>query len=197
MWKGKLLGFVAVMLINVVQAQLTLENYDPSTIKKINLVDSRGRNTLISPDSLTRPAVYVFLSPECPLCKRYTRELRQLRSDYGSRIFIVGIISGSAYSPEEVKKYQQDYNLNFPLYIDRKKELTNYMGATVTPEVVFLNTSGGTIYRGAIDNWVEELGRPRIKADKLYLENAIRNHSANIPVTIKRSTPKGCLINDF
>jgi hypothetical protein len=54
-----------------------------------------------------------------------------------------------------------NYKLEIPVWIDLKKELSNYLQATVTPEVVLLNKKGELIYRGAIDDWVEKLGQKK------------------------------------
>lgn len=196
MWRWIFIGVITIYCNSVIGQQAG-DFYNISTLKKISLADQRGDLVTLSADSLSIPTVLVFMSPECPLCKRYTKELREIRSVYADKIFVAGVISGNAYSPQEITNFSKEFNLNFPLYIDKGKELTQYLNATVTPEVVFIDPTGSTIYRGAIDNWVEELGRPRIKADKLYLENAINNFINNLPVLVKRSTPKGCLINEY
>jgi hypothetical protein len=53
------------------------------------------------------------------------------------------------------------------------------------------------IYRGAIDDWMNELGQARIKAGKFYLQDAIISGCNRQPVAIRETVAKGCLINDF
>lgn len=170
---------------------------DAGIIAKIQLRNPDGKKLYLLKDSVLRPSVYVFLSPECPLSRNYTKVLNDLQARVGSSIHMIGIISGKAYSPREVKTFISDYAINFPTFIDTDKKLTSYMKATITPEVVFANASGDIIYRGAIDNWVEELGKTRIKPDKTYLIDAIGNFLANEPVLVKQTTPKGCYINEY
>jgi hypothetical protein len=60
-----------------------------------------------------------------------------------------------------------------------------------------VNYKGETIYSGAIDNWLEELGKQKVAASKHYLEDAITESINNKEIVIKRTTAHGCLINDY
>ncbi len=59
------------------------------------------------------------------------------------------------------------------MIIDKNKKLTKYIAATVTPEVMLLNGNGEMIYSGAIDDWIQELGKQKLKASRYYLQDAI------------------------
>jgi thioredoxin-related protein len=141
--------------------------------------------------------LFVFLSPECPLSQNYTLVLNNLEKKFGKELKSYGIIPGRAYSIQEVRQFAGDYKLEIPVWIDLKKELSNYLQATVTPEVVLLNKKGELIYRGAIDDWVEKLGQKKVKARVHYLEDAIKAYLDNKSVRVKSTKPVGCLINEF
>lgn len=144
-----------------------------------------------------KPLVFVFLSPECPLCKNYTITLNTLFKNYQSDIDLIGIIPGRSYSAETIKKFKKDFSVRFPIYIDKKKSLTNFIGATVTPQVFFLQDNGIALYSGAIDDWIVSLGKKKSKIDIKYLENAIISYKKGIPIKITYVPPVGCLINDL
>jgi hypothetical protein len=69
--------------------------------------------------------------------------------------------------------------------------------ATVTPEAILMDENGQVVYRGAIDDWVVELGKKKLKATNEYLRQAVFQYLHQQPVAIKRVVPKGCLINEY
>jgi len=178
-------------------AQPAAPFFDPAKTDTIALRDISGEVIRIARKSNSRARLYVFLSPECPLCRNYTRQLKELQSTFGHHIGIYGIVSGRAYTTAEVQQFVGEYSINFPVYIDPEKQLTDQLKATVTPEAVLIDASGKLIYRGAIDDWVEELGKQKITPQKMYLLDAMRSYLNNEPVMVAFSTPKGCLINEY
>ena len=141
--------------------------------------------------------LFIFLSPDCPLCKNYSLVLNQLQNDYQSEVTIYGIIPGKTYSSKTVDQFRKEYKITFPLFVDVQKKLTGYIKAQVTPEAILLNGSGDVIYRGAIDDWIVDLGKKKRNATEEYLKQAIFQYIHQQPVAIKRISPKGCLINEF
>ena len=83
------------------------------------------------------------------------------------------------------------------MIVDKNKRLTKYIAATVTPEVMLLNGNGEMIYSGAIDDWVQELGKQKPKASKHYLQDAIAAWLSNKNVPVKKTIAYGCRINDY
>lgn len=165
-------------------------------IYKIALRNCKGQPANLFQDKVPLN-LFVFLSPECPLCKNYSLVLNQLHSDYKKQVDIYGLVPGKAYTPETVAQFKKEYKIAFPLYIDEQKNISGYLKATVTPEVVLLNSSGKLIYRGAIDDWVTELGKTRTRATNEYLREAVFQYLHQQPVAVKRVAPKGCLINEY
>ena len=165
-------------------------------IEKIVLKTTSGGKASIdfNKEPLT---VLVFLSPECPLCKNYSLVLNKIVENYPGKLQLQGIVPGKAYSNKEVKNFVEEYKIGFPVLIDPLKELSNAIKAQVTPEVIAINKDGETIYRGAIDDWVKELGQQSIRPENHYLEDAISAYLAGKPVLIKQTVAKGCLINEF
>lgn len=141
--------------------------------------------------------VFVFLSPECPLCKNYSVVLNTLADQYKGPVRFVGIVPGKAYSRKEIRKFRQAYHISFAIYPDRDKAVSNYLAATVTPEVLLLNEQGAALYRGSIDNWVVNLGKKRPAATAHYLSDAIEQGIQQRPIGLTYTPSVGCYINDF
>jgi thiol-disulfide isomerase/thioredoxin len=145
----------------------------------------------------THFTVFVFLSPECPLCKNYSVVLNGLYQHYAGQVRFVGIVPGKTYSRKVIRKFRRAYHLSFDIYQDPEKAVSNYLAATVTPEVLLLNEGGMALYRGSIDNWVVNLGKKRQAATAHYLDDAIRQGIQQQPVALSYMPPIGCYINDF
>lgn len=157
------------------------------------LKDYTGKAYDIRPQG--KVIVYLFLSPECPLCKNYAPIVQKLSEKYKTVQFY-GIISGRTFTKGQVGAYVKDYNLTFPVLIDTDKEVANSLRATVTPEALLVGSDGKEYYRGLIDDWITGLGTKRAKTTQLYLDQSIQNLVAGVP-TISKTTPIGCLISNY
>jgi len=152
-----------------------------------SIIHLPSRNT--SPLSL-----FVFLSPECPLCQNYTPALNKLARQYMGKVRVYGIIPGKAYDAATIKTFREKYKITYPLLTDPSFRLSRYLHASITPEVVLLNDRSELVYKGAIDDWLKALGKMKTKITSHYLEDAIAGYPDQ--ATIKRTKAVGCLIND-
>ncbi len=141
--------------------------------------------------------VYVFLSPECPLCQNYTRTLNQLEQNYAGKLTIYGIVPGKTWKAVDLSNFESKYHLTFPLQIDRDLQLTHRLHATTTPEVVLMTADNIIVYQGAIDNWYKTLGKAQNHPTQNYLQDAIDYTLRHETPPVQKTTPVGCLINDF
>jgi hypothetical protein len=141
--------------------------------------------------------LFVFLSPECPLCQNYTVVLNALQKEYGDRLCMYGIIPGRSYSAATIDAFARKYKIAYPLLIDGTFRLSHYLRAGTTPEVILLDDRQGLVYRGAIDNWVKDLGKRSAGPTENYVRDAIGHALKKEPVAEKRIRPVGCLINDI
>ncbi|WPQ64546.1 redoxin family protein [Chitinophaga sancti] len=139
----------------------------------------------------------VWLSPECPLCRNYTKPLNELSRKYANTVTVVGVFPGHWYTQKDYTAFQKKYKVFFPLLTDRKNKLGKHLHASVTPEVCLLNKKGKVLYQGAIDNWATGLGQTKTStATEHYLEDAITNTIAGKTVYPTVTKPVGCFIND-
>jgi thiol-disulfide isomerase/thioredoxin len=181
-----------------VQGQVTDIDFNLARIKKISLVNEQDKSRPLTKDIFKPLNLFVFLSPECPLCKNYTTVLNKISKDFPADSFvIIGIVSGQTYSSGEVNSFKKEFSVDFQLFIDPVKKLTNYLQATITPEVILINEKGKLIYRGAIDDWVTDLGKNKIRPEKEYLRQAVTQYINHQPISIKKTKPKGCYINEY
>ena len=191
--------FFSFLLTCVLQAtgQDFLQNhqFNPSEIAKTKLtaIDKKRKKIVFtSPLNL-----FVLLSPDCPMCKNYSIVLNKINEQFQGDLGVYGIVPGKAYSVKEVNEFAKDYKINFPIFIDPRKELTSYVKGKVTPEVILMTKQGEVVYRGAIDDWVSDLGKKKLIVSNEYLKTAIKEYLQNQAVSIKSVEPKGCLINEF
>jgi thiol-disulfide isomerase/thioredoxin len=151
--------------------------------------------------SLAQPGkglrVYVFLSPECPLCQNYTRTLNQLEQNYAGKLTIYGIVPGKTWKTTDLTAFQSKYHIAFPLQIDRDLRLVHSLHATTTPEAILMKADNTVAYQGAIDNWYKTLGKAQNHPTQNYLQDAIDYTLRHETPPVQKTSPVGCLINDF
>lgn len=136
--------------------------------------------------------VLIFLSPECPLCKKYAPRLRELHQTFRDEAVFAGVIPGQTFALNEIKTYQHDYKIPFVLLKDDNLALSRSLKAKVTPEVMVISAGGQLLYRGLIDNGIAGLGKQRTVVTEHYLANAILKKNK-----ISSTTAIGCMINDY
>lgn len=144
--------------------------------------------------ALMRPTVYMMFAPDCPLCKNYTLDIKELQSDYHSQINFIAVIPGEHYSSFEVDSFFNYYNINIDIIYDPRMKLVEDFGASITPEVFFVDESNTVLYQGKFDDWLGELGRRRQQVTTYYLRDAIDAYLSNSEIKIKKTKAIGCFI---
>jgi peroxiredoxin len=139
--------------------------------------------------------VFVFLSPECPISQQCTITIKTLVTVYGSHgVVFYGVVPGTMYSPEELKDFEKEYGLTFPLLADVDYKLTNALHASITPEVFVVSKDYVIEYSGAIDNAWLALGKRNAHTTAQYLSDALASLSAGEPLVVSSTRAVGCLI---
>lgn len=124
-----------------------------STIDSFSLPDINGKTQSLRELSGKNGAVVVFLSAQCPVVKGYVSRINELAAGYQSQgINFIGINSNATEDLNWVKSNAAEYGYKFPVLIDRGNVLADKLGATVTPEVYYVDPNGKLLYHGAIDN---------------------------------------------
>jgi peroxiredoxin len=191
---------LAILFFNTAAAQLNNDSvFNASVISAIQLHEVQTNKNVYLKELQNKKAfrLFVFLSPECPLCQNYSNKLNNFSKQYAANVMMYGIIPGKAYSEDVIKKFIDEYNIQFPLLIDNDKKLTSYLHAVVTPQAILLNDKNQLMYKGAIDDWAVALGKQRITTTKYYLHDALQQSLSHKTVLIKRTKAVGCRINDY
>ena len=199
MWKLNYILFSIIIFSQSIIAQSKNTRLNLSVISSFELkrITDSNSTSFTLPRPHTPLLLFIFLSPECPLSKNYTLTLNQLFNQYNHQVEFYGCVSGSGFSDTEIKSFINTYKVLYPMIVDKDKRLTKYVAARVTPEVMLLNRNGEMMYSGAIDDWIQELGKQKPKASKHYLQDAISACLSNKNVPVKRTMATGCLINDY
>lgn len=137
-----------------------------------------------------RATVFIFASTQCPVSNVYTPRINELAKTYmpkGVRFFLV-----NSNREETLAIVQKDAKLRsypFPVVKDNGTELADRLGARCTPEVIILDPTGDTRYRGRIDD-----NKDRTKIVRQDAKEALDSLLAGKPIAFPRTLATGCAI---
>ncbi len=138
--------------------------------------------------------VFVFLSTTCPIANSYISELNRLQRALPPGVELYGVVSEPHTSRQNASKHFAEFKVEFPILFDASQLLTSLLKPTHVPESFVLSAAGDVVYRGAIDNAYESIGRRRVHAENHYLEDAILAVAANKKPFISETKPVGCVL---
>jgi thiol-disulfide isomerase/thioredoxin len=136
-----------------------------------------------------QPTVLIFWQIGCPCVKRYQERIKSLSEKYPQVAFIYISSNQNESFSESLKEYKKR-NEPFLLLRDEHKKLSESLNIKGTPTAVLIDQKGEVKYVGWIDN-------ERMVGEKMripYLENALAEFMANMPITAKTSPMFGCPI---
>ena len=118
--------------------------------------------------------VLVFLSPECPVANADIPVLNALAGEFAPRGFsFVGAYVDPNTGLAEFRRHAADYHLALAPADDRDQRLVRLTGATYTPEVFVYARDGSLLYRGRIDDRVEDFSSARPAATHQDLRDVL------------------------
>ncbi len=159
----------------------TLENFSlPDTVDQVRSLNNlKGKNG----------TAIIFLSAQCPVVKGYNERISQIAADYAAKgINFVGINSNATESLEWVRSHAAEH-YKFPVLIDKGNVIADKLGASVTPEVFYIDAKNKLVYHGAIDN-----SRSGDNITSKYLQAAFDNSLAGKTIQQSRINAFGCSI---
>lgn len=181
------------MLI-VAMAALAIGSYsqkpaDGSTVDNFKLQDVDGVSRALTDLTGKNGAVLVFLSIQCPVVRGYNERIDQIASEYRAKgINFIGINSNATESADAIRKHAGEH-YKFPVLIDKANVLADKLGASVTPEIFYLDPKGVLLYHGAIDN-----DRSGKNPTEQYVRTAFDATLAGKPIGRKSANAFGCSI---
>ena len=152
-----------------------------------------GKPTALS-DFDSKVIVAVFLGTACPIANSYIPTLNELQKRYHDRgVQVIGINSNLQDSADSVREHVKEYDLKFPVLVDREQVAADMFGATRTPEVFVLDRRRNIRYHGRIDDRIGyDFKRP--EARRADTEEAIKELLAAETVSVPVTKTEGCLI---
>jgi hypothetical protein len=109
--------------------------------------------------------VFVFVSTSCPVANSYTSELNRPAADLPQDVKLFGIVSDPFVTRGEARKHFDEYHPVFPVLFDGSGLLADVLEPTHVPEAFVIDHDGHMVYRGAIDNAYESIGRRRANVE--------------------------------
>lgn len=161
-----------------------------ATLEDFTLPDTDGKEHSLNSLKGKNGSVLIFVATKCPVSNAYNERMDKLAQDYKARgINVIGINSNSAESAVAVKAHAAQNNLTFAILKDPANKIADRLGATVTPEVYFLDANNKLIYRGRIDN-----AKDAAQVNSSELRDAIEATLAGKPVAKTTAMAFGCTI---
>lgn len=124
-----------------------------STVESFSLPDTDGKMHTLDSLRGKKGTVIVWLSAQCPVVAAYKDRINEIAAAYKDKgINFIGINSNATEDLTWVKSNMVEFGYQFPMLIDKGNVLADKWGATVTPEVYYLDKKNVLMYHGAIDN---------------------------------------------
>lgn len=136
-----------------------------------------------------RGAVVLFWSGVCSHCTRYDDYLNAFDERHPELAF-VAIASRRSETAEIIHKSIAERRLRFPILLDLDGYIADKWYTQQTPRAFLMDAKRTLLYRGAIDNYKY----PDNPDYAPYLESAIQQFLAGIPVTRTETASFGCAI---
>ena len=172
-----------------------LFNHPIQSLDNLSFKDINGNVYSLNQIKKNNLTVFVFLSPECPLCKSYAPKLISIQEKYSNKkLQVIGVFSGNYYTTIQYRDFAKEFGIEFLLLNDDKKILCKQFKAKVTPEVVVLDEKQAIRYQGRIDNWAYEIGKKRKVITEHNLIDAIESLMNVKKIDKPVTTAVGCLI---
>jgi peroxiredoxin len=155
--RRSLLAFLAVFAVAgfVMMPPVTASNglEIGTTVESFSLPDTDGKMHTLDSLRGKKGTVIVWLSAQCPVVAAYKDRINEIAAAYKDKgINFIGINSNATEDLTWVKSNMAEFGYQFPMLIDKGNVLADKWGATVTPEVFYLDSKNVLKYHGAIDN---------------------------------------------
>ncbi len=156
-------------------------------------IDGKAVDPLPGPGDAA--VVWVFVTPDCPVANAMAPEIEAVWRDYRERsvrVLLVHVQPGD--SDQTLAAHAAAHAFTCPVIADRRHELVQLAGATVTPEAAAFDRSGALRYRGRIDDLYPQLGVRKPEPAVHELRAALDAILAGRDVAVPRTEAVGCAI---
>ena len=150
----------------------------------------------LQPKSAEAARVFVFFTGECPISKTYMPTLNRLAEKWkgsADQVALCGVWADATTRPADVAKFCKDFELAFPVLLDRDGELGRRFKPAQVPEAFVLDSDGHVAYRGRIDDSYPDLGQRRQQPTTNDLADAVEALVKGKPIAQAETTAVGCV----
>ncbi len=120
-----------------------VKNPEPSPVISIQDLDGRPLN---SSDWLGRVVLLNFWATWCPPCRAEIPELIRLQEAYSDQLLVVGL-STDQDSPEAVRQFATEYQINYPVAMASEELQDRFGGIFGLPTTFVLDTRGRVVQK--------------------------------------------------
>ena len=161
-----------------------------STVESFSLPDVDGNTQTLDGLRGKKGTVIVWLSAQCPVVKAYKDRINEIANAYKEKgINFIGINSNATEDLTWIKSNIAEFGYQFPVLIDKGNVLADKWGATVTPEVFYLDKKNVLMYHGAIDN-----DRSGKNVQEQFLKSAFDTSLSGKSIEKTKTAAFGCTI---
>ena len=194
----RLLSTSAILLLLsiTVQAQSTLALGSNLPMADHAMEDVSGRNLTLNAAAKSNGLLVIFSCNTCPWVARWEDRYADISqiAQFNS-VGMIAVNSNEAYRDrgdgmEEMIRYANKANYNFPYVLDRNHEVADAFGAKSTPHIFLFNADMELIYTGSIDD-----NASRAEAvTQYFLKDAIEQMVAGQQILNATTETLGCSI---
>ena len=142
-----------------------------------------------------RPAVVFFITHDCPVANKFAPEIRRITTNFSGKAKFTLVYVDPDLTAKGLATHRKDFGYRkLSAVHDRRHQLVRATGAKVTPEAVVVDSAGKIVYRGRINNFYEDFGKPRRVITRHDLRDALKAVLAGRPVPEPQAKAIGCFI---
>lgn len=117
-------------------------------------------NSISSSELAGRPAVIVFWTAWCPICKEEAPQINKLAAEFEQKgVKVVGINIGE--SDARIAEGIKDFGIQYPVAKDRDRSVAKAFNVIGTPTIIILDKIGAVEYSGheVPEDYVDRLNK--------------------------------------
>jgi len=159
----------------------------PKNFKDVNLGEKIDLNDII--ESSTRSTVLHFFNPDCPCSKFNMKQFEVISKKYKEDANFYIILQSE--DDDAIEAFQDKYELNLPVILDKKGLISDRCGIYSTPQAVILDKASILYFKGNYNQ-----ARYCTRKETSFVEIALDSLSENRPLPVfvhhELTMPYGC-----
>lgn len=153
------------------------------------LKDTEGKEHKLA-DYKGKVLVLEWINHECPVVNQYHKSkviADTLKKFEGKDVVWVAVDSTNTCekNAEKIKTWNKDMGLTYPTLLDASGTVGKSFGATNTPQIFVIDTTGKLVYSGAVDS---------DGGDRNYVVEAVNATLEGKPAPVATTKARGCSV---